>query len=108
MRSARVHHLPAPAVLATTQVQREKLPPSGHNRRGLQLPTGRHYEVLQAVADQRIRRDPLLGSFEPYLLDGRDVIWILRGLVLRGLVQLQPIGPPRLTACGRRTLDSSA
>jgi hypothetical protein len=62
--------------------------------------TPRHYEVLQAVADGRIRRDLLLGLYEPHLLNGRDVIWTLRGLVLRRLVQLQPIGPPRLTARG--------
>ena len=66
----------------------------------------RQYKVLQAVADQRIHRDTLLGTLEPHLLDGEDVIWTLRALVLRGLVQLQPIGPPRLTPRGRRTLDS--
>ena len=66
----------------------------------------RQYKVLQAVADQRIQRDTLLGTLEPHLLDGDDVIWTLRGLVIRGLVQLQPIGPPRLTRRGRRTLDS--
>ena len=66
----------------------------------------RQYTVLQAVADQRIQRDTLLGTLEPHLLNGQDVIWTLRALVLRGLVQLQPIGPPRLTRRGRRTLDS--
>ena len=66
----------------------------------------RQYKVLQAVADQRIQRDTLLGTLEPHLLDREDVIWTLRGLVIRGLVQLQPIGPPRLTRRGRRTLDA--
>ena len=66
----------------------------------------RQYKVLQAVADQRIQRDTLLGTLEPHLLDGEDVIWTLRSLVIRGLVQLQPIGPPRLTRRGHRTLDS--
>ena len=68
--------------------------------------TPRQHEVLQAVADECIRRDVLLGVYEPPLLNGRDVIWTLRGLVLRGLVHLQPIGPLRLTTRGRRTLDS--
>jgi len=67
--------------------------------------SARQYEVLQAVADQRIRRDILLGTLEPHLRDGHDVIWTLRALVVRRLVQFQPIGPPRLTARGRRTLD---
>jgi len=66
----------------------------------------KQYEVLQAVADGRIQRDLLLGTFEPHLLDGQDVIWTLRTLVIRRLVQLQPIGPPRLTDRGRRKLDS--
>ena len=68
--------------------------------------TPQQKEVLQAVADQRIHRDVLLGTLEPHLLSGHDVIWTLRALVIRGLVQLQPIGPPRLTARGRRRVDS--
>jgi len=64
------------------------------------------YEALQAVADQRIHRDILLGTLEPHLLNGHDVTWTLRAHVIRGLIQLQPIGPPRLTTRGRRTLDS--
>jgi hypothetical protein len=66
----------------------------------------RQWEVLQAVADERIRRDVLLGPYEPHLLDGLDVIWTLRELVLRRLVQLQPIGPPHLTPLGRRFAGS--
>ena len=68
--------------------------------------TPQQKEVLQAVAGQRIHRDILLGTLEPHLLDGKDVTWTLRALVIRGLVQLQPIGPPRLTTRGRRTLGS--
>ena len=68
--------------------------------------TPNQHEVLQAVADQRIHRDILLGTLEPHLLNGHDVTWTLRALVIRGLIQLQPIGPPRLTTRGRRTLDS--
>ena len=66
----------------------------------------RQYLVLQAVADHRIQRSVLLGTFEPHLLDGKNVIWTLRALVVRGLVQLAPIGPPQITRRGRRTLDS--
>ena len=68
--------------------------------------TRQQSEVLQAVADQRIHRDVLLGTLEPHLLSGHDVIWTLRALVILGLVQLQPIGPPRLAARGRRRVDS--
>ena len=70
------------------------------------LLTPRQHEVLRAIADERIRRDLLLGTLEPHLLNGHDVIWTLRALVIRGLVLLQPIGPPRLTTRGRRTVDS--
>ena len=41
-----------------------------------------------------------------HLLDGKDAAWTLRALVIRGLVQLQPIGPPRLTTRARRTLGA--
>lgn len=67
--------------------------------------TAEQYRVLEAVADRQIVRGYLLGDFEPYLLDGRDVIRPLRGLVLRGLVRLRPIGPPDLTARGRLVLN---
>ena len=66
----------------------------------------RQCQVLQAVADGRVERGMLLGSLEPHLLDGRDVIWPLRGLLLRGLVLLRPNGPPTITARGCRFLDS--
>ena len=68
--------------------------------------TPRQYRVLQAVADGRVQRDLLLGSLEPHVLDGRDVIWPLRGLVLRGLVRIRPVGPPTVTRRGRGVLDS--
>ena len=68
--------------------------------------TPHQHEVLRAVAGQRIHRDILHGTLEPHLLDGKDVPWTLRALVIRGLVQLQPIGPPRLTARRRRRVDS--
>jgi hypothetical protein len=74
-------------------------------RRGPPWLTPRQYQVLQAVADGRIARGWLLGDLEPYLLEDRDVIGVLRRLVLRRLVLLAPIGPPSLTRRGRRVLD---
>lgn len=74
-------------------------------RRGPPRLTPRQYQVLQAVADGRIARGWLLGDLEPYLLEDRDVIGVLRRLVLRRLVLLAPIGPPSLTRRGRRVLD---
>ena len=61
--------------------------------------TPQQKEVLQAVADQRIHRDVLLGTLEPHLLSGHDVIWTLRALVIRGLVQLHaaPAEPANTT-----------
>ncbi len=62
--------------------------------------TDRQAEVLQAVADERIERGLVHGTLEPHLLEGQDVIWTLRALVIKGLVQLQPIGRPLLTDRG--------
>ena len=62
---------------------------------------GEQLRVLNAVADDRVRRDWLCGQWAPHLLDGRDVIWTLRLLVIRRLVRLRPIGPPMLTGRGR-------
>ncbi len=70
--------------------------------------TARQAEVLQAVAEERIERGLVLGTLEPHLLDGHDVIWPLRALVLKGLVQLQPIGQPRLTDRGWLSLQVAA
>jgi hypothetical protein len=82
-------------------------PPAGvaAPRRGPPRLTPRQYQVLQAVADGRIARGWLLGDLEPYLFQDRDVIGVLRGLVLRRLVLLAATGPPRLTRRGRRVLD---
>ena len=37
-------------------------------------------------------RSVLYGTLEPYLFDGEDVVWVLRGMVLRGLVLMGPLG----------------
>jgi len=52
--------------------------------------TPHQHEVLQAVAEQRIHRDILLGTLEPHLLDGQDVTWTLRALVLGGSSNSNP------------------
>jgi hypothetical protein len=69
--------------------------------------TGRQYEVLQAVADGRVLRGLLLGTLEPHLLGGQDIIWTLRALVVRRLILLQPLGAPRVTARGLDMLNGS-
>jgi hypothetical protein len=85
----------------------EGVDPLGGVRRGRPPRlTPEQYRVLQAVGDGRVTRAVLLGDLEPYLLDGREVIWVLRRLVLRGLVVLHPIGPPSLTSRGRWILSS--
>jgi hypothetical protein len=76
---------------------------NGRRRREPTLSAGEH-AVLWAVALGRVRRDCLCGRLEPHLLDGRQVAWPLRRLVGRGLVMMQPIGPPRLTLRGRELL----
>lgn len=76
---------------------------------GLYRPlTARQAEVLQAVAEERIDRGLVLGTLEPHLLDGHDVIWPLRALVMKGMVRLQPIGQPQLTDRGWLSLQIAA
>ncbi len=70
--------------------------------------TARQAEVLHAVAEDRVQRGIVLGTLEPHLLDDQDVIWTLRALVVKGLVQLRPIGRPRLTDRGFQHLRIAA
>lgn len=70
--------------------------------------TARQESVLWAVAEERIERGLVLGTLEPHLLDGQDVIWTLRVLVIKGLVQLQPIGGPQVTDRGWMALRVAA
>jgi hypothetical protein len=60
--------------------------------------------VLLAVAEGTVQPDPLLDNC--YLLHGRSVSWTLTILILRRLVQLNPLlpGPPGLTRRGQHTL----
>ncbi len=70
--------------------------------------TARQAEVLHAVAEERIERGVVLGTLEPHLLEGHDVIWPLRALVIKGMVRLQPIGRPQLTNRGWMSLQIAA
>jgi hypothetical protein len=65
------------------------------------------YRVLAAVAQGRVRRGVLFGRLEPHLLDGREIVGPLRSLAIRGLVVMQPLGPPRCTRRGANLLRSS-
>ena len=69
--------------------------------------TPHQHEVLQAVAGQRIHRDILLGTLEPHLLDGKDVPWTLRALVIRDWCNSNPsdrhVSPPADAAESIRT-----
>ena len=96
-------------VTATGQragLSRDLAPAGTLRRRPPPRLTPEQYRVLQAVSDGRVTRALFLGDLEPYLLDGREVIWVLRRLVLRGLVLLHPSGPPSLTSRGRVVLNS--
>jgi hypothetical protein len=64
------------------------------------------YRVLAAVAHGRVRRDLLFGRLAPHLLDGRGIVGSLGSLVIRRLVVLQPLGPPRCTRRGADRLRS--
>lgn len=64
----------------------------------------RERDVLQAVADGRVRRDPELG---PWSLDGRLVEHMVQRLRTKGLLDVPARGgEPRLTAEGAETMGS--
>ena len=69
---------------------------------------GEREGLLRAVAAGRVRRDPALGAWSPYWLDGRDVSAGLRALAGLALVRLPLLGPPELTSTGRLALPTSA
>lgn len=70
----------------------------------------RELQVLHAVRDGLVDRDPLYGDLAPWMLGTRQVSWSLTLLVLHGLVRLGAFGfgPPQITARGLRMLDSWA
>jgi hypothetical protein len=72
---------------------------SGRSRRSRPKPARQHL-LFWAVSEAWVRRGLTHGRLEPYLLDGQDVIWRLRGLLLRRLVIFHRLGPPTLTARG--------
>ena len=68
----------------------------------------RELQVLHAVRDGLVDRDPLYGDLAPWMLGTRQVSWSLTLLVFHGLVRLDAFGfgPPQITARGLRLLDS--
>lgn len=67
-------------------------------------------EVLRAVGDGLVDRDPMYGDLGPWMSGRRQVSWSVTRLVLNGLVWLGAFGfrPPQITARGLRMLDSQA
>lgn len=72
--------------------------------------TPRQWGVLWGIRNGLVSRDFLYGDLAPWLLGGRPVDWPLAGLVLRGLVRLDPLGwsPPALTGRGRQVVNGHA
>ena len=70
----------------------------------------RELQVLHAVRDGLVDRDPLYGDLAPWMLGTRQVSWSVTLLVFHGLVRLGAFGfgPPQITARGLRMLDSWA
>ena len=70
----------------------------------------RELQVLHAVRDGLVDRDPLYGDLAPWMLGTRQVSWSVTLLVFHGLVRLGAFGfgPPQITARGLRMLDSRA
>jgi hypothetical protein len=68
----------------------------------------RELQVLHAVRDGLVGRDPLYGDLAPWMLGTRQVSLSITLLVLHGLVRLGAcgFGPPQITARGLRMLDS--
>lgn len=67
-------------------------------------------EVLSAVRDGLIDRDPQYGDLAPWMLGSRPVDWSVTLLVLHRLVRLGAFGfgPPQITALGHQMLESWA
>jgi hypothetical protein len=67
-------------------------------------------EVLRAVGDGLVDRDPMYGDLGSWMSGTRQVSWSVTRLVLNGLVWLGAFGfgPPQITARGLRMLDSQA
>lgn len=68
----------------------------------------RELQVLCAVRDGLVGRDPLYGDLAPWMLGTRQVSWSVTRLVFHRLVRLDTFGfgPPQITARGRRMVDS--
>jgi hypothetical protein len=84
---------------------RRRASPARHRRWRIKP---RELQVLHAVRDGLVDRDPLYGDLAPWMLGTRQVSWSLTLLVFHGLVRLDAFdfGPPQITARGLRLLDS--
>jgi hypothetical protein len=67
----------------------------------------RELEVLRAIRDGLVDRDPLYGDLAPWMEGTRQVSWPVTLLILHGLVRLGAFGfgPPEITARGLWMLD---
>lgn len=67
-------------------------------------------EVLRAVRDELVDRDPQYGDLAPWMLGTRPVDWFVTILVLHRMVRLGAFGfgPPQITTRGLRMLGSWA
>jgi hypothetical protein len=70
----------------------------------------RELQVLYAVRDGLVRRDPQYGDLARWMLGTRPVDWSVTLLVLRRLVRLGAFGfgPPQITPRGGDLLDGWA
>jgi hypothetical protein len=70
----------------------------------------RELQVLYAVRDGLVHRDPQYGDLAPWMLGTRPVDWSVTLLVLHRLVRLGAFGfgPPQITQRGRDLLDGWA
>jgi len=67
----------------------------------------RQWEVLQAVADGRVQRDLLGGTFEPYLLGRDHVVWTVAVTDPARPDPVPAARPPVITRRGWRALNST-
>lgn len=67
----------------------------------------RDLQVLSAVQDGLVDRNPLYGDLAPWMFGTQQVSWSVTLLVLHRMVRLDVFGfgPPQITARGRRLLD---
>src|SRR6478609_1795372 len=74
------------------------------------LMLSRELEVLRAIRDGLVDRDPLYGDLGPWMFGTQEVSWSVTVLIVHGLVRLRVFGfgPPQITARGLRMLERRA